>query len=375
MAGSVRRIGVPICALAFLGFLVAPRVDALSRPVEVFASGEHPYVRTPGIVSLPGGRILAVAASQESLADESGNKILVKSSSDGGRTWGNETQIAGDGRVSAQCPAVVATGQTVFVHYAVFPLGTDSYSLDTGYGPRGQQTFVAVSRDGGVTWNSPLETTREVRREGVQSVNFGPGNGIVLQRGPHKGRIIVPMHTRIGGAAASGAIWSDDGGSTWQSGETVEAAQGVFPNESSITELESGGVLLNARAAGGVGKRVQAVSNDGGQGWTGFEVRSDLPDPVCHAGLTRLRFESASLPGVILLSMPSPSGRQDGVVRVSVDDGRTWSGPFGVAKGYFGYSALTPLGNGEVALVYEYSPRGGSDPKLGIRFLRLKVSG
>ncbi|MBS1710264.1 MAG: exo-alpha-sialidase [Armatimonadetes bacterium] len=364
-----------MCAAVLICSLAMPRVDPIGRPVEVFASGEHPYTRTPGIAVLPNGRILVVAASQESLADESGNKILVKSSGDGGRTWGNGVTLAGNGSESAQSPVIVASGEKVFVHFAVFPAGTDSYHLDTGFGAKGQKTYVSVSRDGGTTWIPPVETTRAIRREGVQSVNFGPGRGIVLQRGHYKGRIVVPMHTRVGGAAASGAVWSDDGGNSWQSGATVEAPDGVFPNESGLAELEDGSLVFNARAAGGIGKRVQAVSGDGGATWSGFEVKSDLPDSVCHAGILRHRFEGVAQPGVLLLSMPSPAGRIDGLVRVSTDDGRTWPGSFEVAKGYFGYSALANLENGEVGLVYEYAPRGGSDPRLGIRFLRLKVSG
>lgn len=357
------------------------RVVAIGEPSDVFVSSKAgnkkgmPFVRIPGIASVGGGKLLAVCEGRQSGSDQSGNVLLVSLSSDKGKSWGAQKKIAGDGTDSVVSPTVVSVGSTVFIHYTVFPKGTDSYSLAKGYEGKAQRSYFLRSDDGGLTWANPVETTRMIRKEGVQSINFGPGNGLVLTRGDHKGRIVIPAYERVGGSAASVAVYSDDGGRTWTSGMKVEAPSGVYPNEVSMVERENGSLLFNARAAKNVGKRVQAVSGDAGEKWSDFKVIEELADPTCHAGLLRTRFSTSGQSGVILLSMPGAMGRRNGSVFLSVDDGTSWSKGFPVTKDYFGYSAMVNMGNGEVGLVYEAIKGSPSNPNTMIKFLRLKVIG
>ncbi|MFM9872900.1 MAG: exo-alpha-sialidase [Fimbriimonadaceae bacterium] len=360
---------------------IGPQVKVVGNPADVFVSSRagnrigFPNVRIPGFVSLPDGKLVAVCEGRQDGYDENSNVILVSTSSDRGATWGDPIKIAGDGVDSYNSPLIVAVGSKILIHYTVFPKGTDSYSLAEGYEGKAQRSYYVSSDDRGAHWSSPVETTRSIRRVGVQSINFGPGSGLVLSRGDHAGRIIVPAYERIGGATASVAVFSDDGGKNWKVGNRVEAPADVFPNEVTMVEREDGGLLLNARAARNIGKRVQAVSKDGGLSWEGFRIVEELADPVCHAGMVRARFASGSRLGVVLLSMPGAMGRRNGLIRVSTDDGQTWPGSFNVTKDYFGYSVLVDLGGGELGLMYEGATGSASDPNTFIRFIRLKLVG
>lgn len=360
---------------------IGPKIVAVGEPMNVFVSSRggnrsgYPNVRIPGVVAVPGGKLVAVCEGRQDGNDESSNVILISTSSDKGATWGATKKIVGDGVDSSNSPLIVSIGSKVFVHYTVFPKGTDSYSLAEGYEGKAQRSYVLRSDDGGKSWGNPVETTRSIRRVGVQSINFGPGNGLVLTRGSHAGRIVVPAYERVGGATASVAVFSDDGGASWKVGTKVEAPADVFPNEVTMIEREDGGLLLNARAARNIGKRVQAVSEDGGGSWSGFRIVEELADPVCHAGMVRARFESSGKSGVVLLSMPSAAGRRNGQIRVSLDDGQTWPGVYFVTKEYFGYSVLVDLGGGEIGLMYEAITGSPSDPNTFVKFLRLKLVG
>jgi len=360
---------------------LGPQVKVVGDSVDVFVSAKagnkrgYPNVRVPGLAVLPGGKLVAVCEGRQSGADQSGNVILARVSNDRGQKWGTEIKLAGNGVDSCSSPLIVNVGNTVFVHYSIFPKGTDSYSLSKGFEGKAQKTFYVRSDDGGASWSSPVDTTRAMRREGVQSINFGPGNGLVLRRGDHVGRIIIPAYERMGGAAASVAIYSDDKGASWQVGSPVVARKGDYPNEVSMAEREDGSLLMNARAAKNVGKRVQAISKDGGNSWSDFRIVEELADPVCHAGMVRARFANGSQKGVMLLSMPSAMGRRNGQIRVSTDDGKSWPGTFYVTKDYFGYSVLVDLGNGEFGLMYEGATGSPSNPNTFLRFTRLKLVG
>jgi sialidase-1 len=356
-----------------------PVIRPIGVGVDVFVSapagkvGGYPQVRGPAIYHNGSGRLVAVCEGRKSGEDESSNILIARVSEDHGRTWGIEKVLVGDGVDSYVSPMLVGEGNTVQLHYNVYPFGTDSYRVELGFAGKYQRSYRMSSSDGGKTWGAPVETSRQVKADGVQSLNYGPGAGLVLTRGAHRGRWILPAHNRIGGAAASVAVVSDDKGATWRAGSAVPAPAGMYPNEVTMAELEDGQVLLNARAAGGIGKRVQSVSSDGGLTWSEAKAVEALVDPVCHASLLRWRFGAGLKKGVLIFAQPGASGRQHGQVRVSLDDGVTWPGTFQVMKGYFGYSVLVDLGGGEVGLLYEGANGSASDPAMFLRFMRLKV--
>ena len=67
--------------------------------------------------------------------------------------------------------------------------------------------------------------TPGIRQDWMKFLGTGPGTGIVLRNGAHKGRILVPAYTtnnisHLGGSQSSRLIYSDDHGQTWHAGES-----------------------------------------------------------------------------------------------------------------------------------------------------------
>ena len=77
-------------------------------PIEhtvVFASGTEGYhtFRIPSIIVTKDGAVLAFCEGRSNRADHSHNKIVLKTSRDGGKTWDAARIIADDGGVSWSC--------------------------------------------------------------------------------------------------------------------------------------------------------------------------------------------------------------------------------------------------------------------------------
>jgi len=147
-------------------------------------------------------------------------------------------------------------------------------------------TYVSHSDDDGKTWSAPRDITRQVSKPEFNFHGIGPGSGIVLKHGKHKGRIVVPTYTTnwhggISSSQSSRVIYSDDMGETWHVGNAVndgrvlndgtEIHSTTMQNreaqntEASVIELNNGHLLLFMRNLSG---HVQmARSTDGGVTW------------------------------------------------------------------------------------------------------------
>lgn len=234
------------------------------------------------------------------------------------------------------------------------------------------------STDHGKTWSDPMELNPQVKASWMRFMGAGPGTGIQIQEGPHKGRLVYPVYfmneSRV---ASSGAIYSDDHGKSWQRGTSVNdgrVLEGVSIQaktvtqkkadlgECQITELPGGKLRIFLRNLYGP-HTLSAYSEDGGESWTGFHETA-LADPKCQSHVLRLKHQDRD---VWLFSNPANSaGRVQGVVRASFDGGETWPVSRLVEPGEFGYSCLTQLPDGQIGLLYE-----GRD--IDLRFMKFPL--
>jgi hypothetical protein len=68
-----------------------------------------------------------------------------------------------------------------------------------------------------------------------------------------------------------------------------------------------------------------------------------------------------------MFSIPSPGGRTDGIIYLSLDGGKTWAKSKQVTEGFFGYSALIQLDAKTIGLFYE------TNRYKDIRFISLPI--
>jgi hypothetical protein len=344
------------------------------QKARLFTQGEEGYhtFRIPSLLVTPRGTILALCEGRRRGTGDSGDIDLVCRRSTDGQTWSSLQTIWDDGPNTCgnPCPVVDAATGSIWL-LMTWNRGEDQEpaiiaqrSKDT------RRVFVTRSTDDGLTWSQPREITEQVKLTNWTWYATGPGAGIQIQHGPHRGRLVVPCdHIEAESRhLGSHVIYSDDHGQTWQLGGSAPCPE---VNECEVVELSDGRLLLNMRNYDArTPARQIAWSADGGQTWTGQRHDPELVEPVCQASLRRYSWPNNGRPGIILFSNPASRKRESMTVRASFDDGRSWPVRRLVEPGPSAYSCLAVLPDGTVGLLYE---AGVKSPYEGITLARFSV--
>ena len=352
----------------------------LQKPEFVFANGESGYVcfREPAIVQSQNGDLLAFAVGRrENCWSDAGDMdIVLKISSDDGKSWSPLQVVWDAGPETCMQPAPVVDKMNGKIILLVsYGLGSDHFKdYLTGKNKEERRSFVLESLDNGKNWSTPREITRQVKSTGWWWYIPGPGSGIQLKHEPYRGRLVVGTSCIEKGTNDSyvGAVFSDDGGRNWQTGDWLDLEGG---SECEIVELSTGVLLINARnrnkKAAHVWEnpnyRIVARSYDGGQSWEEGGFDTTLIEPACMASL--LQIEHPDFPeGLVLFSNPPDSTYRENLsVRTSIDNGYTWPWIYRIFDGPSAYSDLVDLGDGHGGCLYEC---GAASPYEGISFTR-----
>lgn len=363
---------VPLCLLPLL---VTPPVlsgDPLAgppSPADVFVPKADGFasIRIPSVVVSKKGTVLAFAEGRAADADQAKNKIVLKRSTDGGKTWGKLAVVAADGdrALNNPCAVVERAGGQVLLMYQSYPAGVGERSgkIQPGYeGDLVVRNWLVTSDDDGLTWSKPRDVTRETKREKlVTTVAGGPGVGIQLRHGGHAGRILMPFNEGPFGLWNVYAAYSDDRGKTWKMGDVapgglIDAGKGKQTstvNEAQFVELKDGSIRFNIRRWAGKAVRKTCVSTDGGATWSKVEDAPELLDPGCMGSVLRYTDPADGGTSRILYSGPQSTKRENGTVFVSYDEGKTWPVKRVLCEQNFAYSCLTGLPDGTIGCLYE----------------------
>lgn len=338
-------------------------VEPPSTPAPLFQSGfaggqdgYHTY-RIPALAVTRSGTVLAICEGRKNSWGDSGDiDLVIKRSTDQGRTWSGQKVLWDDGANTCGNPCVVVDRETgsIFL-FSTWNLGEDHEGqIIDGTSKDTRRVFFLRSDDDGVTWSKPLEVTRDVKKTGWTWYATGPGSGIQIERGPHKGRLVIPCdHIEAETKNYySHVLYSDDHGLTWHLGGSTPQHE---VNECEVVELTGGRLMLNMRSyVASKRLRQTAESHDGGMTWTHQGSDPTLIEPICQAGIERLHWPDGDKPGVILFSNPaSTRGRMKMTLRASLDDGTTWPLSKLLHDGPAAYSDLAVLSDGRIACLYE----------------------
>ena len=362
-----------LLALLPLSSPAAPRPGSQDSPATttVFELGEgtgSQYgFRIPALAVSKKGTLLAFCERRVGLNDHAENDIVSRRSLDGGKTWNSMRVVAEEGGHSLNDPCIVVLESgRVLLRYTRFPKGVHANNskhtviAEPGYGgPKNVRIYLTHSDDDGGTWSQPRAVTRAMRRE--EAISLGsPGVGLLLSRGPHRGRILFPNYEvyHLGGGkrkSANSVSYSDDGGESWKLTATIaEAASNGFGDEAQLVELSNGGVLLTARDEPGGSCRKLSVSRDGGETWSAHRLATDLMTPPCMSSVHRYSWPNENQPGVLLHSLPhTKDRRENGTILISRDEGASWKPARVIVPGSFAYSCLARLPHGDVGCLYE----------------------
>ncbi|MCK6129197.1 exo-alpha-sialidase [Streptococcus halitosis] len=238
--------------------------------------------------------------------------------------------------------------------------------------------WMSYSDDDGKTWSAPQDITPMVKADWMKFLGVGPGVGITLRTGPHKGRIVVPVYTtnranHLNGSQSSRIIYSDDHGKTWHMGGGVNDNRTLYDGtvvdsstmsnyyaqntEASVVQLNNGDLKLFMR--GLTGDLQVATSHDGGLTWDNNVERYDVPDVYVQMAATHTVQNGKEY---ILLANANGPGRKNGYIRVArvEEDGQlTWLHHHLIQEGEYAYNSLQQIGPDEFGLLYEHYAPGG----------------
>ncbi len=323
---------------------------------DVYVAGEDGYhtYRIPSLLVSSEGTLLAFCEGRKTGRGDAGDiDLLVRRSTDGGESWQPIDLVYEDGgaekiTIGNPCPVVDRSTGTIWLPFC----------------RNNDDVLVTSSSDDGRTWTTPRNITHDVKPEGWGWYATGPGVGIQLQHGEHAGRMMIPCDHRekVDGKNVmfSHVFFSDDHGSTWQLGGTVEQ----HTDECQLVELSDGKLLINMRNYWGRteagnqpergGMRAIAHSADGGATWSPLEFDATLVEPVCQASLITVDRPENPAAKVLIFSNPaSTKSRGHLTVRASFDEGRTWPVSKEVDPGSAAYSCLAQRADGRIGLLYE----------------------
>jgi sialidase-1 len=321
--------------------------------------GYHTY-RIPSLLVTAKGTVLAFCEGRKTGSGDHGDVDLVmKRSADGARTWSPMKIVHEEGAdapitIGNPCPVVDSSTGTIFL-----PFTRDNKAV-----------FITSSTDDGQTWSPPKNISATTMAFDWDWVATGPGIGIQLTRGAHRGRLVIPSDHKRNLTTehpewSSHMMFSDDSGATWQ----ISAPILDGGNECQVIERADGSLLVNTRMQGNFeGFRGIATSSDGGATWTPIDQEKQLPCPKCQASLVRydehLLLFSNPHP-IVDPAKPTKRGRERLTIRSSANNGGTWPVTRVLHQGPSAYSSLARLPDGTILCLYE----GGA--KKSSEFLRL----
>ncbi|MFE6523920.1 exo-alpha-sialidase [Streptomyces sp. NPDC057794] len=392
MPSSLRtRLRSTLTAALAAAALLAPTAPAEAGPATalpefeqqvLFRASQDPgyaCFRIPAIVRTTTGTLLAFAEGRVlNCGDAADIDIVLKRSTDGGRTWG-PLQVVNEGAGDTHgnpAPLVDARTGRVLLAETYNTGRTDAGNCQI---PCDRTPHLQYSDDDGRTWSRPRDLSDEILPGDWNSwYATGPVHGIQLTRGEHAGRLVFGVNTETWNGSRVSAnhaalVVSDDGGDHWRIGATDSwpiEQDGTFrqkPSEVTLTERADGTLLVSGREQDGtdLGHRAQAFSTDGGDSFASpFRALPDLYTPQVQGATLRLGDR-------MLLSAPAdPDRRRTMMIRSSYDGGRTWESVDRgtvVTTDWSGYSDMAAVDGSTVGLLYE---GGAADARDEIRFAR-----
>ncbi len=352
---------------------------------DIFVGGTEPYhtYRRPAIAVTNKGTLLAFCQAHRYDAEDTGDiDILLRRSFDGGKSWEAPQVVWDETMSSCSNPTVVVDRDSgriwVLMGWSYYADTLEDilkghFVTNTGSMNRTYQAYIVHSNDDGASWSalaSMEHVTELVKKPEWRLFKPGPGAGIQLRHGPHKGRLIIPCAFSSFGKDCgydgfsdiyaihdyvhfgSYFVYSDDQGSSWQRSEGM-----VWPwmGECQIVELDDGRLMLNMQNYYRKQKcRAVATSEDGGSTWSEAIFDTTLVDPVSQAGFVQYTRNGTDDRNRLLFSNPAdPDKPRNLTVRLSYDDGQFWPVKKVIEPGEAGDSALAVLGDGSIGLVYE----------------------
>lgn len=357
----------------FLLLFCFSNIHAQIKSVPVYVSGIEGYksFRIPAIIKAPNGDLLAFCEGRVHGAGDFGDiKIVLKRSSDKGKTWSALQIVASNDSLQAGNPAPV-------VDYTDprFPKGRIFLFYNTGNGHEMElrkgkghrDVLYKTSTDNGKTWSEATDITLQVNRINQPNVNplwnfkedwrtyaNTPGHALQFDEGKYKGRIYIAANHSSGDPKPelrdyqAHGYFTDDHGATFHLSQTVPFEGS---NESTAAQLRNNGLMMNSRNQTGK-YRVVSLSKDGGETWDTTYVDHNLPDPICEGSLLNIGTKRGK--SILAFCNNDDTAHRDNLtLSISFDEGKTWKKKFLIDPKNTAYSDIVKISKKKIGVLYE----------------------
>lgn len=315
-----------------------------------FESGSKFY-RIPALAVAADSTLIAVADKRFDSSVDLPNSIdvVVKRSSDKGLTWSDAIVIAGEGTdVGHGDPAIVLDRKSG----DLLCIMTAGNGLTQSTRDNFAHIMVARSSDNGLTWSAPVDITDQLYGAPgapLQHVITGfASSGAALQT--RDGRIMFVLVARPDANVwrlENWAVFSDDGGHTWQ---VADCAADLYGDEAKVVELENGDILMSIRNRD-KGPRKIAVSHDRGKTWGELRTQPDLIEPACNGDILAYNLNGRE---ILLQTLPNdPKHRRNVTLFASLDGGKSWPVKRSLVEDGSAYSSIAILPDGTIGVFTE----------------------
>ena len=323
------------------------------------------YYRIPAICTSADGKRLVT------LTDDRKNHnadlpyhcyVVAQYSEDNGRTWSNPLTVAGTAETGGDYGHGDASLITNRMNGDIIGIMTSSHN-GTGFfssTPDKPQTWkTIVSHDGGLTWEPPVDHTKELYAAGSPHPNWlggFTGSGAGLQK--RDGTLVSPFVNRESPDGSNSNVtlnyynfMSKDGGKTWYvSGKSGTTAA----DEPKVLERNNGDLAISVRTSG---YNYHNVTSDDGQTWKNApqtRFTSGISGNACDG---EYMYWCSTLDGnpwnIVFQTLPNSSSRQNLSIALSTDEGETFGTAKTICPSGSAYSAATVLPDGTVGVYYE----------------------
>lgn len=298
--------------------------------------------RIPSLIKAEDGSLIAAIDERNiNCGDLRANEdinIVYRKSTDSGASWSTiKTIVDYPIGESASDPSMIVdrlTGELfLFFNYMNLRIAPNQYFLQ----------YVS-SKDNGDSWSKPIDITDQISKPNWQhDFKFiTSGRGIQTRSG-------TLLHTLVNLENGLHVFGSYDHGVHWFLIDTPIAPG----DESKIVELNDDSWMINSRVNKS-GLRYVHTSSDQGMTWQ-TKTDTTLIDPSCNASL--IRYTSIKDGGdknrLLFANANSSTSRENLTIRISYDEGTTWTHSKTVYKGKAAYASLCILDDGDIGVFFE----------------------